>query len=74
MSEAIKEEEKKHLFSPFPSTQFTNRYNSSLGLTVVSRIASRLGSRLSVESNPGQGNTFAFTLPIRRHSRVSMRN
>ena len=68
----INDDEKKYIFSPFLSTLRTHRYNTSLGLTVVSRIASRLGSRLSIESNPGQGNTFAFTLPIGRHSHVSM--
>jgi light-regulated signal transduction histidine kinase (bacteriophytochrome) len=60
----MKEEEKKHLFSPFPSNRLSNRYNTSLELTVASRIASRLGSRLSIESKPGYGNTFAFTLPL----------
>jgi two-component system sensor histidine kinase/response regulator len=62
----IKEEDKKRLFSLLPSSKIQNRYNQSLGLTVVTHIASRMGSRLSVQSNPNQGTTFAFSLPNRR--------
>jgi two-component system sensor histidine kinase/response regulator len=35
-----------------------------LGLSIVRRIAKRLGGEVGVESEPGQGSVFSFTLPI----------
>jgi len=34
-----------------------------LGLSIVSRIVSRLGGEVGVDSEPGAGSTFYFTLP-----------
>lgn len=36
---------------------------SGLGLSIVERIASRLGGTVAVESEKGQGSQFSFTLP-----------
>ncbi|MEA3309932.1 MAG: ATP-binding protein [Chloroflexota bacterium] len=35
-----------------------------LGLSIVQRIISRLGGEVGVESAPGEGTTFYFTLPL----------
>jgi signal transduction histidine kinase len=34
-----------------------------LGLSIVRRIVEKLGGSVSVASQPGEGSTFAFTLP-----------
>jgi signal transduction histidine kinase len=37
-----------------------------LGLSIVGRIVERLGGHAGVESEPGQGSLFYFTLPASR--------
>jgi len=37
---------------------------TGLGLALVRRLTESLGGQVSVESKPGQGTTFSFTLPI----------
>jgi signal transduction histidine kinase len=49
------------MFEPFFTTK---EEGTGLGLTVAQRIARAHGSELQVESAPGSGTTFHFTLPI----------
>jgi signal transduction histidine kinase len=53
-------EEKARLFLPFRQISTDGQ---GLGLSLVRRIVEKLGGEVSVESAPGMGSTFSFTLP-----------
>ncbi len=58
-------EEQARLFTPFERLHQTRAEGHGLGLSIVQRIAAKLGGQVGVESEgvPGQGCTFYFTLP-----------
>jgi signal transduction histidine kinase len=51
------------LFIPFSQIDPKQAKGHGLGLSIVKRIAERLGGTVGVDSTPGQGSTFYFTLP-----------
>jgi PAS domain S-box-containing protein len=55
--------QQSRLFTPF--TRLGNRQveGTGVGLSIVQRIIDRLGGQVGVESQPGQGSCFYFTLP-----------
>ncbi|MEA3310132.1 MAG: PAS domain S-box protein [Chloroflexota bacterium] len=57
-------EEQEHLFTPFERLNQLQIEGHGLGLSIVQRIISRLGGEVGVESAPGEGTTFYFTLPL----------
>jgi len=59
----IKAEDQKQLFVPFTRLHQVRVTGQGLGLSIVSRIVSRLGGEVGVDSEPGAGSTFYFTLP-----------
>jgi len=58
-------EEQSKLFNPFPQIQTLRSIGHGLGLSIVRRIIERLDGQVGVESQPGQGSTFFFTLPAK---------
>lgn len=62
--EGISKEDQKILFNEF--TQLNRQKMSKgygLGLSIVQRIANKLNGTIGVESEPGEGSLFYFTLP-----------
>ena len=60
----LTEEEQSRLFTPFTRLQENRAHGHGLGLSIVQRIAGKLGGQVGVESHPGQGSRFFFTLPV----------
>lgn len=56
-------EEQSRLFAPFERLDQTRVRGHGLGLSIIQRIASKLGGKVGVESAMGEGSTFWFTLP-----------
>ncbi len=51
------------LFVPFERLSQARAEGHGLGLSIVRRIVEKLGGEVGVESEPGAGSTFSFTLP-----------
>jgi PAS domain S-box-containing protein len=56
-------EQQQRLFAPFERLGQAQVEGYGLGLSIVRRIAEKLGGQVGVDSTPGQGSTFYFTLP-----------
>lgn len=52
----------ERLFTPFTRLDQARAKGHGLGLSIVQRIVEKLGGRVELESAPGQGSRFAFTL------------
>ncbi len=61
----ISPEDQIRLFNEFTRLEqgVSRARGSGLGLSIVHRLVTRLGGRVGVESQPGQGSRFYFTLP-----------
>lgn len=55
-------EEQARLFVPFTRLSETVSHGHGLGLSIVRRVADKLGGQAGVESAPGEGTRFYFTL------------
>ena len=52
------------IFEPFIQVPHAVGGGAGLGLTISRRIIESHGGRLSVQSEPGRGSTFSFTIPL----------
>ncbi len=62
--QGIPKEKQAHLFTPFTQLNQTSVSGHGLGLSIVRRIIEKLGGEVGFQSQPGQGSTFSFTLPL----------
>ncbi|EBO4490643.1 response regulator [Salmonella enterica] len=70
----IPAEKQKAIFEAFSQadSSTTRRYGGTgLGLTISARLVSLMGGELTVQSEPGVGSEFAFTLPLESQQTLS---
>jgi PAS domain S-box-containing protein len=62
----LDEEQQAQLFTEFTRLHRVRAEGHGLGLSIVQRIVEKLGGEVGVESEPGAGSRFWFTLPAER--------
>ena len=62
------------VFGVFKRLRGQNQSGTGLGLSICQKIVERYGGRIWVESEPGKGSTFLFSLPLELEEPLSPRN
>jgi len=73
----ISHEQQASLFQPFQQAESgtTRKYGGTgLGLVICKRIVEMMGGRIWIESEPGKGSTFTFTIQAHKSSLASSSN
>ncbi len=60
------------LFAPFERLHNVRAEGHGLGLSIVRRIVEKLGGEAGVQSTPGEGSTFHFSLPAAREETTNL--
>ena len=60
----ISSDERQHIFEPYWSAARHGKKGTGLGLFIARGAVDAHGGRLWVDTEPGRGTTFFFTLPI----------
>ena len=63
----IPQDKLSRIFDPFYTTKAAGE-GTGLGLSICKKIVELMGGSIRVESSPGKGSTFVFTLPLERNS------
>jgi signal transduction histidine kinase len=66
----IAAEEVPRVFDRFYQARRPGRHGAGLGLAIAKGIVEAHGGRIWVESTPGRGSTFSFTLPLAPRAEV----
>ncbi len=71
----IPKEAQKFLFNRFRTKEevYDTKFNNTgLGLTISRSILELLGGKIQVDSTPGQGSCFSFTIPLQKIDKVGI--
>jgi signal transduction histidine kinase len=69
----INADHRERIFEIFQRVKRTNDHDGTgIGLAICRKIIERHGGRIWVESEPGKGSSFYFTLPVRGENRQDM--
>jgi PAS domain S-box-containing protein len=64
----IPSDKQQFVFERFTQLQYSSKFNiggTGLGLPIVKALVNLLGGEIFLESEPGKGSTFSFTIPYR---------